>query len=144
MNTILLEFDIGTTNPDAALGVRVLIDNTIVYDNPHVTTPYHFSHDIDDQDGEHELCIELYGKLNKHTVVNQACEITQDSLLTVGNLQIDSIELGNIMQERMEYHHDFNGTQEPIVDKFYGAMGCNGQLKLTFTTPIYLWLLENM
>ena len=144
MNTIPLEFDIGTTNADAALGVRVHIDGTVVYDSPHVTTMYHFSHNISDEDGEHELSIEFYGKKEEHTVVNEAGEITQDALLTVNNVQIDSIDLDQVAQKLFEYHHDFNGSQAATVDRFYGSMGCNGQLKLQFTTPIYLWLLENM
>jgi len=43
-----------------------------------------------------------------------------------------------------QYQHDFNGTGNPTIDKFYGEMGCNGTVSLKFTTPIYLWLLENM
>lgn len=144
MNTIPLKFDIGTTNADAALGVRVLVDGAAIYDNSHVTQPYHFSHEVSDEDGEHELTIELYGKQPEHTVVDDAGNITQDALITVSNIQLDGIDIEQQAHDIVEYHHDFNGSQAPIVDKFYGAMGCNGQLKLKFTTPIYLWLLENM
>ena len=57
MNTIPLEFDISTTDADAALGIRVLVDNTVVYDNPHVTETYHVNQEVSDEEGEHELWI---------------------------------------------------------------------------------------
>jgi hypothetical protein len=144
MNKISLEFDIGTNRADCALGTRVIINGQTIYDNSHMTETYHFCHDISDEDGEYELCIEMYGKLPEHTKINDAGEITQDALLSIANIQIDGIDISQISANLIEYHHDFNGGQAAIVDRFYGNMGCNGQLKLQFTTPIYLWLLENM
>ena len=49
-----------------------------------------------------------------------------------------------MLVEQAVYTHDFNGTQPEIEDTFFGEMGCNGTVSLRFTTPIYLWLLENM
>ena len=144
MNLIPLEFDISTTDASCALGVRVMLDGTTLYDNTHLTGTYHFKHDISDEDGEHELSIEMYGKLLEHTKVTDTGEITQDALITVDNIQLDSIDTNQVVQNLIEYHHDFNGSQAPIVDRFYGSMGCNGAIKLKFVTPIYLWLLENM
>ncbi|WP_353482442.1 hypothetical protein [Haliscomenobacter sp.] len=144
MNTIPIEVDISTNRAECALGARVFVNGVKIYDNAHVTETHHFSHDISDEDGEHELCIELYGKLPEHTQINDAGEITQDALLSVANIQVDGIDISQISANLIEYHHDFNGGQAAIVDRFYGNMGCNGQLKLQFTTPIYLWLLENM
>ena len=37
-----------------------------------------------------------------------------------------------------------NGTQPEIADNFFGIAGCNGTISFRFSTPIYLWLLENM
>ena len=144
MNTIQLEFDIGTNSADCALGARVLLDGTTVYDNPHVTQTHHFSHDISDEDAEHELLIELYGKLPEHTKITETGEITQDALLSIAGILLDGISIDQISTELIEYHHDFNGSRPAVADRFYGSMGCNGQLRLKFTTPIYLWLLENM
>jgi len=144
MNKISLEFDISTSRADCALGTRVSINGQTIYDNPHMTETHHFCHDISDEDGDHELVIELYGKQPEHTKINDAGEITQDALLEVNNIKLDSIDIEHIALTNMEYHHDFNGSQLPVVDKFFGSMGCNGQLRLKFATPIYLWLLENM
>ena len=144
MNSIKLELDIGTNRADCALGARVSINGQTIYDNSHVTDTQHVSHDIPDEDGEHELSIELYGKLPEHTKIDSAGQITHDALLSIANIQLDGINIDRISADLIKYHHDFNGSQPATVDRFYGTMGCNGQLKLNFTTPIYLWLLENM
>jgi hypothetical protein len=97
MNTVKLEFDIGTTDAECKLGVRVMLDNNIIYDNPHVAEINHISHDIDDQDGNHELTIELYGKLPQHTEIDSAGNIVKDALITVENFLIDDIDVSSIL-----------------------------------------------
>ena len=144
MNNITLEFDINTTNADSALGIKVSLDGAVLYDNSHVTGAYHFSHELLDEDGDHELSIEMYGKLPEHTKISESGDIVEDSLLLINNIEIDGIGFDQLAHEWVEYRHDFNGTQSPIVDKFFGAIGCNGLATLKFTTPIYLWLLEIM
>ena len=144
MNNITLEFDINTTNADAALGAKVSLDGAVLYNNSHVTGSYHFSHEISDDDGDHELSIEMYGKLPQHTKILESGEIVEDSLLLINNIKIDGIDFDQLAQNWVEYHHDFNGTQPPTVNKFFNVMGCNGQSILKFRTPIYLWLLEIM
>jgi len=144
MNTVPLEFDINTSDADCALGVQVTLDGTVVYDTAHLNEMYHFAHEVSDEDGEHELVIKMYGKLPEHTKLSEHGEILQDALITVSNIQFDSIDVSQVALKQFEYHHDFNGSQAPIVDRFFGSMGCNGQITMKFTTPIYLWLLENM
>ena len=156
MNTVKLEFDVGTTDAECKLGVRVTLDNNIIYDNSHVTTTDHITHDINDRDDNHVLEIELYGKLPQHTEIDEAGNIVKDALITVENFIIDDIDISSILTcypnglysdaptHIVQYCHDFNGTQQSVVDRFQGPMGCNGIVTLKFTTPIYLWLLENM
>jgi hypothetical protein len=144
MNTVPLEFDIGTSDPTCSLGVKVVLDGTTIYENSHVTQTYHLSHELSDEDGDHELTIEMYGKLPEHTKITESGDIVKDALITVNNIQLDSIDINLVAQTLVEYHHDFNGSQAPTVDRFYGSMGCNGTMTLKFSTPVYLWLLENM
>ena len=154
MNTVKLEFDVGTTDAECKLGVKITLDNNIIYDNPHVTNTDHVSHDISDQDGDHVLEIELYGKSIHHTEIDSAGNIVKDVVITVENFKIDDLDISSLittpstqysdLEHLVQYHHDFNGTQPAVVDRFYGSMGCNGTVRLKFTTPIYLWLLENM
>jgi hypothetical protein len=49
-----------------------------------------------------------------------------------------------VLLNKAVYTHDFNGSQPPVDDKFFGDLGCNGTVSLKFTAPTYLWLLENM
>ena len=77
-------------------------------------------------------------------MIDSEGQITKDAMISISNISIDGIPMDQVITEVARYHHNFNGTQPEIQDKFYGNMGCNGQLKLKFTTPIYLWLLENM
>jgi hypothetical protein len=156
MDTIKLKFDVGTTDAECKLGVKVTLDHNVIYDNSHVTTTDQISHEISDQDAEHELTIELYGKLPKYTEIDEAGNIVKDALITVENFLIDDIDISSMLTNYpnnlyqdvpthlISYRHDFNGTQPATINTFHGAMGCNGTVTLKFTTPIYLWLLENM
>ena len=63
---------------------------------------------------------------------------------TITNIHIDEIELSQVFSERSVYHHNFNGNGEPSQDKFFSTMGCNGRLDFLYSTPFYIWLLENM
>ena len=64
--------------------------------------------------------------------------------LNTSLIQIDDILIDQLLTNKLEYIHDFNGSQSTVKDKFYGVMGCNGTAEFEFTTPFYLWLLENM
>lgn len=100
--------------------------------------------DLSDEDGDHVLVFALSGKTSEHTKVDDTGAITQDVTVSIEDVSFDEITLGHLMCEQAVYHHDFNGTAELFQDEFYGIMGCNGTVTLKFTTPIYLWLLENM
>lgn len=132
------------TNSTIPLGLRVVLDQVTIFENAHVTETVQLHHEMSDADGEHELTFELFGKTSEHTKITETGEIVSDALIAVNNISLDSIDLDQIVQSVAVYHHDFNGSQAPINDQFYGHMGCNGTVSLKFTTPIYLWLLENM
>ena len=144
MDTANISFDIDTTDGAVHLGVEVWIGDVCLYQNNHVKESYHFSHDLSDEDGEHELKIVLKGKTDDHTVIDEQGNITKDALISISNIQIDEIDVTQIFYKQTQYHHDFNGTQAPTQTKFYKYMGCNGIVSFQFSTPIYLWLLENM
>jgi hypothetical protein len=144
LDNILIGFEISTTDPAAELGIRVYLNGTAVHENSHVKESYNFSHTISNDEGEHELAIEMFGKLPSHTKIDENGNILKDAMLTVKDVDFDGINVSEIVRLVSEYHHDFNGTQSPTVQKFYNNLGCNGTVKLKFSTPVYLWLLENM
>ena len=77
-------------------------------------------------------------------VVDDAGNILSDAILEFDSFVVADIDVDQIMFTKSVYHHDTNGTQPTQDAQFYGAMGCNGIVSLKFTTPVYLWLLENM
>lgn len=144
MDKIKIEFDIKTTDAQALLGVQVLLDGLAFYTNDHVENLCHVEHELDDDDCQHKLEIVMSGKTAENTKVDDAGNITKDATLTISNVTVDGIDIGQVLYEKSVYTHDFNGTQPQVSDQFFGTAGCNGTISFEFSTPFYLWLLENM
>ena len=145
MNLLPIEFDISTTDAAAELGIQVWIDDLCVHQHSHVTKTYHFRHDInDDEEIARRLKIVMTGKTSAHTQLDHDGNIVKDAMLGIHNITIDNINIDLIFYKIAAYEHDFNGTQPLQTVKFFGNMGCNGSMALEFSTPGYLWLLENM
>jgi len=144
VNTINFGCSITPTNAAAELGMEIWIDNQKLFDQAHVQKNYRISTDLSDDDGEHELRFVLKNKLSEHTQVDADNKIISDARISVSDIEFDGIALNQLVPALAKYQHNFNGTGELIIDKFYGELGCNGTVSLKFTTPIYLWLLENM
>jgi hypothetical protein len=143
-DTVTISGTISPSTPAAEIGAEVWVNNTCVINCEHVDSAILFEHALNDSDGEHELRIVMKHKQAAHTQLDEQGNIVQDAVLTVSDLEFDSIDIMQITTERAEYCHDFNGSQPTGVHRFYGDMGCNGTVSMKFTTPVYLWLLENM
>ena len=144
METVKISFDIETSSSDCPLGVKICLDDAVLLDQTQIGEKIAFVHDISDDDGEHELRIVLSGKTSDHTQVDDAGNIIKDATLQISGVTVDGIDINQLFLEKCVYAHNFNGTQPEIQDTFYGTAGCNGTISFRFTTPIYLWLLENM
>ena len=143
MQTTKLGFKISAT--EAVLDLAVCLDGKIQWQGCPGTDVQDITVEFDDADDEsHVLTFVLSGKLPEHTQITEQGEIISDVTVRIQDIAFDDIVIDQIFSELAEYNHDFNGTQPAIVDRFYGEMGCNGTVRLEFTTPIYLWLLENM
>jgi len=143
-NTISISFELNTSDSQAELGFEAWVDDEKFVDIDHVQGQQLIKIDMSDTDGEHTLEIILKNKKEMHTKIDADGNIVSDAVLTVSDLAFDEIKLGHMVTKLATYIHNFNGTKELTQDKFYGEMGCNGTVSLGFTTPIYLWLLENM
>lgn len=135
---------VGTTNPQAELTVEVWMDQDAIAIIPHVIEDTVFSCDISDDDAKHCLKIVLKHKQPEHTTIDDQGNILEDARITVKDIVFGDSPLGQIFTDKAVYTHDFNGTKEPVQDKFYGELGCNGELVLNFETPFYIWMLESM
>jgi hypothetical protein len=144
LETVKILFDVETSDAECLLGVEIWLDDAVLLSNNHVQEKITFSHDINDDDGDHELRIVMLGKTSEHTKIDEAGNIVQDATLQISNVMIDNLDINQLFLEKCVYTHDFNGTQPEIANLFYGVAGCNGTISFKFSTPIYLWLLGNM
>jgi hypothetical protein len=144
MDTIKFNCVISSTNTAVPLGMEIWMDDQKFFDQDHINQDYKIEHEISDDDGEHTLRFVLKNKLPEHTQVDSDGGIVSDTTVTVSGIRFDDIDCDYLTVKLAEYHHDFNSSGAATIDKFYGVMGCNGTVSLKFTTPIYLWLLENM
>ena len=144
MDTIKFNCVISNTDVTVPVGMEIWLDDQKLFDQDHIDQDYKIEHDIGDDDGDHELKFVLKNKQSDHTQVDLDGNIVSDVTVMVSDIRFDDIDCQYLTVKLAEYQHDFNGTGNPTIDKFYGEMGCNGTVSLKFTTPIYLWLLENM
>jgi hypothetical protein len=144
MTTSKISFAISPSDATCPLGVEVWIDQQQIFNTDHLADTVNVSHDIDEDDAEHELRVVLKHKKSEHTILDANDHITQDAVINVGSFEFEEIDVNQVVQEQAIYTHDFNGSGDITQSKFFGSMGCNGTLSLKFTTPIYIWLLENM
>jgi len=143
MQTTKLSFKLSALR--AVLDLQVILDGQTQWQGCPGTDVQEISMEFDDADDQsHVLEFVLSGKTIEHTQITDQGEITSDVTVRIQDISFDDIEISQMFSELAEYHHDFNGTQPAVVERFYGEMGCNGTVRLEFTTPIYLWLLENM
>ena len=116
-----------------------------MYYSSHINDPVDFEYQInDDNEAEHVLEFVMTSKTAEFTQIDELGNIVNDALLSVKTIEFDGIDIFQTFSDLSVYSHNFNGTQPETQEKFYGNIGCNGRVAFKFTTPFYLWLLENM
>lgn len=99
-----------------------------------------FDHTVDS--GTVKLQIRLENKNNSDTVENQdKTAIVKDLLLNIRSIEIDEIDLGNLIYSKSKFTGD--DASRPVLDNCVD-LGWNGTWTLTFESPFYIWLLENI
>jgi len=94
-------------------------------------------------EGPCTLKIRLENKENPDTVTDDTTEefvILKDMLLNIESVEIDEIDLGNLLFTAKFIGDD---PSRPVLDKCK-HLGWNGAWTLEFTSPFYIWLLENI
>jgi hypothetical protein len=130
---------------DTGTDIVVSFDQHVIWQgDPGQNKTQQISHEFEDIDGEkHVLRIALSNKLPCHTKVDDQGNIVSDLLVDISQFLLESVNIDQLVWTSATYHHDFNGTQSSTVERFFGNMGCNGQVEFRFTSPAYIWLLEN-
>ena len=144
METVRFSCVIGSTDFSVPLGMEIWIDEHQLFNKDHIDQDYRVEHVISDDDGDHELKFVLKNKQSDHTQVDAKGNIVGDARVIIRDINFDDIDCDYLTTTLAKYQHDFNSTGELTTESFYGEMGCNGTVTLKFSTPIYIWLLENM
>ena len=141
---VKFKFDVEPT--DAALPLRVLLDNQVVWENIIDKKCNVEIAVLDDAENpsNHVFTLELHGKNSSHTIVDADSNIIADSSLKFSKFIADDIDISQLFIDRSLYRHNFNGNGPDTDDRFFDIMGCNGTVSFVFSTPFYFWLLENM
>jgi|TARA_B110000483_G_scaffold97357_1_gene119562 hypothetical protein len=124
-------------------------DITGTEDKPNVIE---FEHELTEGE-DNELIIKRSGKDKGQSVVNDKGDILKDQLLHIKSMEIDEIDLGALVYEGVytpEYPEPWatqqreSGAKLQESFKNVTAMGHNGTWQFKFTSPFYMWLLENL
>jgi hypothetical protein len=140
-----LELDVAANTVCPEILLEVYLDTVKIYQS----TDHQFTHtiacDINEDTADHVMTLVMSGKNRKHTQVDESGKIVRDVYLQVDRLEFEGLDmreffcLGNPC-----YTHSFNSTRPKILDEFYGMIGCNGQVEIRFSTPIFLWLGQHL
>lgn len=144
MNTVRFSCRVEPTDPAVGLKFEIVLDDQSVFTLLPVDQPRTVEFDIPDDEGSHQLRLCMSGKTKYHTKLDASGNIIKDAQLKISAVAFDDISISDLLPQVAVYHHDFNGTGKPTQDPFYETMGCNGHVNIEFSTPVYLWLLENM
>jgi len=114
-------------------------------------TVIEFEHELTEGE-KYSLIIKRSGKDNRQTVVENG-QIVKDQLLHIKSIEIDEIEIGALVYSGLytpQYPEPWASEQAkagnalPASFKNVTCMGHNGRWELGFTSPFYMWLLENL
>jgi len=103
-------------------------------------------YDFDEDVADHELRLVMSGKNSTHTKIDSNGQIVSDVFFKINHLEFEELDMRELfcLGRRSRYSHSFNSTQPEFDDEFYGEIGCNGTVFIPFSTPIYLWLNDNL
>ena len=110
-----------------------------------------FEHEINEKQS-YNLVINRSGKDNKQTVIKNG-KIIIDQLLHIKHIEIDEIDIGALVYEGVYtpiYAEPWASQQAKIGNilpesyKNVTELGHNGSWTFSFTSPFYMWLLENL
>lgn len=113
-------------------------------------TVEYFEFECELEETIHQLEISLLNKLPLDTVQDENGNIIEDMLLTVESIEVDEIDLGNLRWSLSSYYpkypNSYNNENQKKVTEVKNCidLGWNGTWVLQFSSPFYIWLLENI
>jgi hypothetical protein len=117
-------------------------------------TVEYFEFDAEIEEGAHSLDIAFLNKTVYDTKLDANGNIVKDLLLNIDSIEIDEIDIGSLKWTASNYtplypesykQHVLRTGQEIETElKNCVNLGWNGTWSLPFTSPFYIWLLENI
>ena len=143
---IEIEVDLGSKYwDDRVPQAMVYFDDVLIFEGQvadDVTVKY--SADLA-EDTQHTIAVELINKQDSDTVQDDDGAIIRDVLLTIRSVRFDGIELGYLPYREGQFFPNQTNLYAPRgIVKNCLDFGWNGRWELKFTSPAYLWLLENL
>ena len=142
----------GTKLPEfkISVGGTEYVHSTLSANN----TVEYFDFDAEILEGAHSLDIVFLNKTVHDTKLDTNGNIVEDLLLNIDSIEIDDIDIGNLKwtasvytplyPESYKQHVLSSGQQISNEVKNCVNLGWNGTWSLPFTSPVYIWLLENI
>jgi len=126
---------------------RVLVNDDVKFDGEiQGKTLVEFNVDIED-DSENKLVIDYYNKDYRKDVILVADGIPYvDKTINIDNILVEDIDLGQIPYNTgvVEVYEDMYPSDLPRTRKEDAVLSWNSTWTMTFSSPVYIWLLENM
>jgi hypothetical protein len=159
MTKEVLHFKIGlsgssdTKKPNFTISVNnnIFVDTTITKNRDQIE---YFEFDAELEEGDCYVDIELKNKTKSDTVLDENGIIVDDLLLNIISIEIDEIDLDMLLWTQSVYtpvyppHYvkkiQLEGHTLEESLKNCVNLGWNGVWKFKFTSPFYIWLLENI
>ena len=110
-----------------------------------------FEHELE-ENKSYNFIIDRLGKDKKQTIVEDG-KIVKDQLLHIKSIEIDEIDLSSLVYNgvyKPNYPEPWAsqqakaGNKLPETFKNVTQIGHNGTWTFSFTSPFYMWLLENL
>lgn len=130
---------------------KIYVDSTLQKGKENIE---YFEFDAEVDEGDCAIKIELKNKQKYDTVLDQDGNIIEDLLLNIDSIEIDEIDLQTLLWTQSKYTpiypQDYKlrmQSQGIVLEETLDNcvnLGWNGTWELPFTSPFYIWLLENI
>lgn len=137
-----IEISLSSSFWDKAPKAKVYVDDNLIFDSV-VDQPIKVKFNGDLTEDRHKLIIELYDKDKYQTVVKDD-QIIKDQLLNIDAILFDEIDIQFLKHTLSKYFPVQHSNEIPKEVTNCVNLGYNGRWELEFTTPVYIWLLENI
>ena len=141
-NTVEININLSAIGwEDRFPGAKVYIGDQLIFDKI-ISNLEQVNWTGDLVDSEHKIIIEMYNKHDGDTVIDKDNNIVNDVVLNIDKIIIDEVDLGSLLWSASTYYPA--GEHSPDSLDNCVNLGWNGSWELPFSSPTYLWLLDNL